>query len=255
MMHALPFDEFIQIVEAPAQEEVRTMSYFPFQNSYNALFYDLESEEVLEEPLDVLIPSCYDKVDDYVDNIDEFIHVEKRKLDVIGYDGDPIYDIEGHFQKFHLQLSYDVTNNSDIRQQGNDIVTDISKGVLFLCPPYDFQSYLEYFDEYPFEHLDLFYEEYYQPPSCSDLDRGEDIAFPTHSTCDKVIQPPFTLPRCVTKGVVGKHFPCVEFSPGQSLLLEFKGRLNTLRRILLYHSFNFPLEICQSFSRFLLVLS
>ena len=57
------------------------------------------------------------------------------------------------------------------------------------------------------------------------------------------------------KGVVGKLVPYIEFRLRQSLLLEFKGRLNTLRRSLLYHSFNFPLEICQSFSRFLLVLS
>ena len=40
--------------------------------------------------LDVLTPSCYDEDDDFVDNIDEFIHVGKRKWDVIGYDGDPI---------------------------------------------------------------------------------------------------------------------------------------------------------------------
>jgi hypothetical protein len=118
MMHALPFNEVIQILEAPAQEEVNTVSYFPFQDFDDALFYDLESEEVLEEPLDVLSPSCYDKGDDFVDNIDEFIHVGKRKWDVIGYDGDPIYDIEGHFQKFPLQLSYEVTTNFDIWKQG-----------------------------------------------------------------------------------------------------------------------------------------
>jgi hypothetical protein len=89
---------------------------------------------------------------------------------------------------------------------------------------------------------------------CSD--RGWDTAFPKHGTCDKVIQPPLiTLPRYVTKGVVGEHVSCLEFCPGKSLLSEFKGRLRTLRRSLLYHSFNFPLEICQSFSRFLLVFS
>jgi hypothetical protein len=107
MMHVVPFNEVIQILEAPTQEEVNTISYFPFQEFDDALFYDLESEEVLEEPLDVLNPSCYDKGDDYVDNIDEFIHVGKRKWDVIGYNGDPIYDIEGHFQKLPLQLSYE----------------------------------------------------------------------------------------------------------------------------------------------------
>jgi hypothetical protein len=111
MMSALPFDEVIYILEAPTQEEVNTLSYFPFQEFDDALFYDLE---VLEQPFDVLSPSCYDKADDCVDNIDEFIHVGKHKWDVIGYDGDPIYDIEGHFQELPLQLSYEVTNNFDI---------------------------------------------------------------------------------------------------------------------------------------------
>jgi hypothetical protein len=107
---SLPFDAVIQILEALVQEEVSTVSYFPFQIFNDPSSYDVESEEVL----DVLTPSCYDEDDDFVDNIDEFIHVEKRKWDVMGYDGDPIYDIEGHFQKFPLQLSYEVTNNSDI---------------------------------------------------------------------------------------------------------------------------------------------
>jgi hypothetical protein len=100
---SLPFDEVIQILEAPAQEEVSTVSYFPFQIFNDSLSYDVESEEVL----DVLTPSCYDEDDDFVDNIDEFIHVGKRKWDVMGYDGDPIYDIEGHFQKLPLQLSHE----------------------------------------------------------------------------------------------------------------------------------------------------
>jgi hypothetical protein len=86
------------------------------------LFYDLESEEVLEEPLDALNPSCYDKGSDIVDNIEEFIHVGRHKWDVIGSNEDPIYEIEGHFQMFPLQLSYEVTNDSDIWKQGNDIV-------------------------------------------------------------------------------------------------------------------------------------
>jgi hypothetical protein len=32
-----------------------------------------------KEPLDALNPSCYDKGDDMVDNIDEFIHVGRCK--------------------------------------------------------------------------------------------------------------------------------------------------------------------------------
>jgi hypothetical protein len=224
VLDPLPFDEAIQAIDAPAQQEVNTVSYFPFQDFDDALFYDLESEEVLEEPLDALNPSCYDKGSDIVDNIDEFIHVGRRKWDVIGSNEDPIYDMEGHFQMFPLQLSYEVTNDSDIWQQGNDIVTDISKGDLVLFSPDDFRSYLEDFDEYSFEHLDLFYEEDYQPPLCSDLDRGEDIAFPKQGTCDKVLQPPsITLPRYVIKGVVGKHVPCLEFYPGAKPSFRIQG--------------------------------
>jgi hypothetical protein len=94
----------------PAQEEVNIVSCFPFQDP---LFCDLESE-VLEEPLVVLNPSCYDKGNDMVDNIDEFIHVGRLKWDVVGSDENPIYDMEGHLQMFPLQLSYEVTTNSDI---------------------------------------------------------------------------------------------------------------------------------------------
>jgi hypothetical protein len=141
---------------------MNTVSCFHFQDFEDALFCDLESEEVLEEPLDVLSPSCYDNGNDMVDNIDDFIHVGKRKWNVIGYDGDPIYDIEGHFQMLPLQLSYEVTTNFDIWQQGDDVVTDVfqaPKSDLVLFSPNDFLLYLEDFDEYSFEHLDLFYEE------------------------------------------------------------------------------------------------
>jgi hypothetical protein len=157
----LPFDEFIQVFVAPTQEEMNTISCFHFQDFENALFCDLESEEVLEDPLDVLIPLCYDKGNNMADNIDEFIHVGKRKWDVIGYDGDHVYDIEGHFQMLHLQLSYEVTTNSNIWQQGDDLATNVfqaPKDNLLLCYPDDFQSYLEDFDEYSFENLNLFYE-------------------------------------------------------------------------------------------------
>jgi hypothetical protein len=159
MMHTLLFKKVIQILEAPAQDEVNTVIYFPFQDFDDALFYDLESEEVTEEPLDVLSPSCYDKGDDFVDNIDEFIHVGKHKWDVIGYDGDPIYGIEGHFQKLPLQLSCEVTTNFDIWQQGDGVVADnfqAAKGDLALCSHDDFRSYLEDFDEYYSKHLSYY---------------------------------------------------------------------------------------------------
>jgi hypothetical protein len=96
VMDVIPFDEVIQAFDAPAQQEVNTVSYFVFQDFDDALFYDLESEEVLEEPLGTLNPSCYDKGSDMVDNIDESIHVGRRKWDVIGSDENPIYDMEGY---------------------------------------------------------------------------------------------------------------------------------------------------------------
>jgi hypothetical protein len=96
------------------------VSYFPFQIFNDSLSYDVESEEVL----DVLMPSCHDEDDDFVDNIDEFIHVGKRKWDVIGYDGDPIYGIECRFQKLPLPLSQEVTNKLDNWQQGDGMITN-----------------------------------------------------------------------------------------------------------------------------------
>ena len=116
----LPFDEVIQILEASAREEVRKVNYFPFQNFNDYLSYDVESEEVL----DVFTPSCYNEDDDFVDNIEEFIHVGKCNWDVIGYDGDPIYKIEGHVQKLPLPLSHEATNKFDIWQQEHDMITN-----------------------------------------------------------------------------------------------------------------------------------
>jgi hypothetical protein len=122
-----------------------------------------------------------------------------------------------------LQQSYDVPNNFDIWQQDNDIsryIFQAPKGDIVLCSPDNFWSYLEDFDEYSCEYLDLFYEKDNQPPLCSCIDKGDDIACLKQGTCDKVFHlPSTTLPRCVTKGVVGKHVPCPDFSLGQSLLL------------------------------------
>jgi hypothetical protein len=69
---------------------------------------------VLEEPLDVLGPSCYNEDDDMVDNIDDFIHVGRHKWDVIGHDEDLIYDIEGHILLLPLQQPYVITIDLDI---------------------------------------------------------------------------------------------------------------------------------------------
>jgi hypothetical protein len=245
--------EATQVLEATAQEEINTVSYLPFQNFDDSLFYDLESEEVLDEPLDALNPSCYDKDSDIVDNIDEFIHVGRRKWDLIGSDKDPIYDIEGHFQKFPLQLSYEVTN-FDNWQQGDDIIADIFqafKDDLDICSPNNFRSYLEDFDEYSIEHLDLLYEEYYQLSLGSSLNKSEEVSFLKQDTCDKIFHLPLiTLPHYVTEGMVWKHVPYPKFFVGQSLLLKFRGRLSTLRRSLLSQSSSFPLRNCQSSFKF-----
>jgi hypothetical protein len=59
---------------------------------------------------------------------------------VIGYDGDPIYDIEDYFQNFPLQLSYDITK-FDIWQQEHDMITNFihtPKDDLMLCFPDNF---------------------------------------------------------------------------------------------------------------------
>jgi ABC-type transporter Mla maintaining outer membrane lipid asymmetry ATPase subunit MlaF len=80
---------------------------------------------MLEEPLDALDPSCYDKGDDVIDNIDEFIHVGRCKWDVIGHDGDPIFNIEDHFQLFLLQQPYVIAIDSDVWQQEDDMITDL----------------------------------------------------------------------------------------------------------------------------------
>jgi hypothetical protein len=140
------------------------VSFFPLQDFDDALFYDLGRKEVLKDPLVALTPSCYDEENNLVNNIDEFIHVGRRKWDVVGYDMDLAYNIENHLQVLHLQLSQQVTPNPDIEQQGDDIITDTfqtPRDDLVLYSLDDFWSYLEDFDEYSFEHSDLFYEENY----------------------------------------------------------------------------------------------
>jgi hypothetical protein len=111
------FDEVIQILEAPAKEEESKVSCLPSQIFNDSLPCDVESEEVLYN----FTPSCYN---DFVDNIEDFIHVEKHNWDIIGYDGDPIYDIEGHVQEFPLPLSHEVTNEFDIWQEEHDMITN-----------------------------------------------------------------------------------------------------------------------------------
>ena len=145
-----------------------------------------------------------------------------------------------------LQQSYDVPNNFYIWQQDDDIITEVfqaPKDDLVQCSLDNFRSYLEVFDEYFFEHLDLFYEEDYQLSLCSNFDK-EDVAFLKHDTCDKVVQlPPIDLPHYVTKYVVGEYVSHFKFSLGKKFPLEFKGRLNALIN-LLSQSFSVSLRSC-----------
>jgi hypothetical protein len=55
------------------------------------------------------------------------------------------------------------------------MIIQTPKDDLILCSPNEFWSYLEEFDNYSSEHLDLFYEENYQPSLCSDLDKNEEV--------------------------------------------------------------------------------
>jgi hypothetical protein len=131
---------------------------------------------------------------------------------------------------FPLQQSYDVPNNLDVWQQDDDIIIEVfqaPKDDPVQCSPDDFQSYLEDFDEYSFEHLELSYEEYYQLLLCSNFDKVENVAFQEQDTCDKVVQlPSIALPHYVTKDAFGEHVSCFKFSLGKNFPLEFKGRLN-----------------------------
>jgi hypothetical protein len=105
--------ENTRVLEVPAQEE--TVSYPPLINFDDALPCDEKEEE--DESSN---PACYDTDTDIAD-FDEFIHVGRRRWDVIGYDLDPIYDTESHLQLLPLQLSQQITY--DQWQQGDEVFT------------------------------------------------------------------------------------------------------------------------------------
>ena len=116
VMHA----ENTKVLEAPTQEEI--VSCPPPLVFDDALLYDEGNDEEENEVSNVLIPSCCDEDNDFVDNFDEFIHVGKRGWDMIRYDDNPMYDIDDPFQRFPLHLSHEVTNNFDIWQQEPDLI-------------------------------------------------------------------------------------------------------------------------------------
>jgi hypothetical protein len=163
---------------------------------------------VLEEPLDALDPSCYNKGDDVIENIDDFIHVGRHKWDVIcsGLNGDPIYDIEGHFQLFPLEQPCVIANDSDVWKHEDDMITYLFQSPrddLLQHSHDDFWSYPRGFDTYSFEHLDLFYEEYFQPPLCSNFDEGEAMIFLEKDFCDESFHPSPFSPCYSTIDMVG----------------------------------------------------
>jgi hypothetical protein len=232
-----------KVLETPTQEEI--VSYPPPQNFDNFLPHDLEEE--MDEHMSVFNPLCYDTDTDIVD-IDEFIHVGRRKWDVIGFGMDPIYDIENHSQLLPLQLSRQIIFDFDQWQQGDDIFTDAPQTPKVDLVPYfpdDFWSYLECFEEYSSKHLDSFYVEDYQPPLCSVFYGSKNIVCLKKDSCDLFLQPPvITLPCYFIKGVVGNCSFCFEFPLKQTQ--ESKGWLKTTDFSLSSQIFNLPLRICKS---------
>jgi len=230
----------VEVLEAPAQEE--KLSYPPLQDFDDCLLYDLGKEGEIGELLNDFNPPCYDTNTDIVD-IDEFIHVGRRKWDIVGFDMDPIYDIENHSQLLPTQLSQQIT--FDLWQQGDDIFTDAPQAPKVDLVPYffdDFRSYIEAFDEHSSEHLDLSYEDDYQPPLCSDFDRSKDNVFLKKDSHDVFLQPPIiTLPCCFIKGMVGNYIFSVDFPLKQAL--ESNGWLKTTSSSLSSQCFKFPLEV------------
>jgi hypothetical protein len=88
------------------------------------------------------------------------------------------------------------------------MIIQTPKDDLILCSPNNFLSYLEDFDDCFSEHLDLFYEENYQPSLCSYLDINEEVTSLKQDTCDNIFHPTLiTLPHYVIEGMVWKHVP------------------------------------------------
>jgi hypothetical protein len=129
--------EDTQLLKAPTQEE--TVSYPPPQDFCDAVLFDEGDKEEINGSSNLSNPACCDTDSDIVDNIDEFIHVGRRRWDIVGYDMDPIYDIESHFQVLPLQSSQQIT--LDQWQQGDEIFTHTfqkPKDDLVPCFPDDF---------------------------------------------------------------------------------------------------------------------
>ena len=70
----------------------------------------------------------------------------------------------------------------------------------------DFRSCPQEFGTYSFEHLDLFFEDNFQPPLCSNFDEGEEMVFLKQDFCDKNFQPPLLSSFHSTTYMVGGFY-------------------------------------------------
>jgi len=82
-----------------------------------------------------------------------------------------------------------ITTNLDVWKQGDDMITYLFQ------PPRDdflqhsnnyFWSFLGGFDMYSSKHLDLLYEENFQPALCSNFYEGEEMIFPKKDFFDEI---------------------------------------------------------------------
>jgi hypothetical protein len=163
----------------------------------------------LDEGEEVINPN--DTVDQH---IDDFIHVGRHRWDMgcfIFY-GDPIYDIEGSFQKKSVELSSSENWSSylddpSIWQPDDDMSADGSHPSWDDLSQYthdDFQSYLGSCDAYPFEHSNLLYD--FQPSLHSNFDRHKTLVNPKQSETHTIEQQCFYLGGCCRDAQIKKQY-------------------------------------------------
>jgi hypothetical protein len=85
--------ESIQVSSPPPHGDKGMVSCTPFQffEFCDASFDDLESEEFLEKPLNLVDFSSDEEYDDHeIENIDDLLHIKRHKWDIscFHYDGD-----------------------------------------------------------------------------------------------------------------------------------------------------------------------
>jgi hypothetical protein len=151
-------DEVFQTFVRLAHEDEKMLSCTPFQvfDFNDTSPYDLESDGFFEEPFGVLDPSFHEMGDDAIENIDDFIYIGRHKWDMSfsSFDGNPIFYVEGHFQRKNIELltleqPYAYANDTEVCKHEDDMITDLFQ------PPRDdllqhshdgFRSHLGRFD-------------------------------------------------------------------------------------------------------------